>query len=32
MKDKTKTTFNPLDNAARAEVAAILHRFIEVNK
>ena len=29
---KTETTVNPHDNATRAEVAAILHRFIESNK
>lgn len=31
MKGKTDTTLNPLDNATRAETAAILHRFIEAN-
>ena len=29
MKGKTAVTFNPTDNATRAEIAAILHRFIE---
>ena len=32
MKGKTNATFNPADNATRAEIAAILHRFIEANK
>ena len=32
IKGKTESTLNPLDNATRAEIAAILHRFIEVNK
>ena len=32
MKGKTTSTLNPLDNATRAEIAAILHRFIEANK
>ena len=32
MKGKTESTINPLDNATRAEVAAILQRFIESNK
>ena len=32
MNGKTATTLNPLDNATRAEIAAILHRFIEANK
>ena len=32
MKGKTETTINPLDNATRAEIAAILQRFIETNK
>jgi len=32
MKGKTNTTLNPKDNATRAEIAAILHRFIEANK
>ena len=32
MKGKTATTINSLDNATRAEVAAILQRFIEGNK
>lgn len=31
MKGKTESTINPLDNATRAEVAAILQRFIENN-
>ena len=31
MKGKTASTLNPLDNATRAEIAAILHRFIEAN-
>lgn len=29
---KTNSTLNPQDNATRAEIAAILHRFIENNK
>ncbi len=29
MKGKTNTTLNPKDNATRAEIASILHRFIE---
>ena len=29
---KTKSTLNPKDNATRAEIAVILHRFIEKNK
>ena len=29
---KTTTTVNPKDNATRAEIAVILHRFIEKNK
>ena len=29
---KTATTLNPLDNATRAEIAAILHSFLEANK
>ena len=29
---KTATTLNPQDNATRAEIAVILHRFIEANK
>jgi len=29
---KTESTLNPLDNATRVEIAAILHRFIEANK
>ena len=32
MKGKSDSTINPLDNATRAEVAAILQRFIETNK
>ena len=32
MKGKSDTTLNPLDNATRAEIAAILQRFIENNK
>ena len=32
MKGKTETTINPKDFATRAEIAAILQRFIEVNK
>ncbi len=32
MKGRSDTTINPLDNATRAEVAAILQRFIESNK
>ena len=32
MKGKTPATINPKDNATRAEVAAILQRFIENNK
>ncbi len=32
LKGKTDSTLNPLDNATRAEIAAILHRFIENNK
>ena len=32
MKGKTESTINPLDNATRAEIAAILQRFIEANK
>ena len=32
MKGKTETTINPKDNATRAEVAAILQRFLETNK
>lgn len=32
MKGKTETTLNPSDNATRAEVASLLHRFIEANK
>jgi len=32
MKGKSATTINPKDNATRAEIAAILQRFIENNK
>ena len=32
MKGKTETALNPKDNATRAEIAAILNRFIEGNK
>ncbi len=32
MKGKTTSTLNPKHNATRAEIAAILHRFIEANK
>ncbi len=32
MKGKIASTLNPKDNATRAEIAAILHRFIEANK
>lgn len=32
MKGKTETSINPLDNATRAEIAAILQRFLEANK
>ena len=32
MNGKSATTLNPLDNATRAEIAAILQRFIEANK
>ena len=32
MNGKTESTINPLDNATRAEIAAILQRFIEANK
>ena len=32
MKGKTETSINPRDNATRAEIAAILQRFIEANK
>ena len=31
IKGKTETTLNPLDNATRAEAAAILERFIKAN-
>ena len=31
MKGKTETTLNPKDNATRAEIAAVLQRFIENN-
>ncbi len=32
LRGKTVSTINPKDNATRAEIAAILHRFIEANK
>lgn len=32
MKGKTETTINPADNATRAEVAAILKRFLKASK
>jgi len=32
IKGKSESTLNPLDNATRAEIAAILRRFIEANK
>ena len=32
MKGKSTTTINPEDNATRAEIAAILQRFMEANK
>lgn len=32
MKGKTESTVNPKDNTTRAEMAAILHRFIEATK
>ena len=32
IKGKSSTTLNPKDNATRAEIAAILQRFIENNK
>ena len=32
MKGKSETTINPADNATRAEIAAVLRRFIEGNK
>ena len=32
MKGKTENTINPQDNATRAEIAAILQRFLEANK
>lgn len=31
IKGKTESTLNPLDNATRAEAAAILERFIKAN-
>lgn len=31
IKGKTEATLNPLDNATRAEAAAILERFIKTN-
>ncbi|MGN1115123.1 MAG: S-layer homology domain-containing protein, partial [Candidatus Ornithomonoglobus sp.] len=32
IKGKSDTTLNPQDNATRAEIAAILQRFLEANK
>ena len=32
IKGRTESTLNPKENATRAEIAAILHRFIEANK
>ncbi len=32
IKGRTETTLNPKDNATRAEIAAILHRFLKNNK
>lgn len=32
IKGKTASTINPEDNATRAEIAAILHRFVETSK
>ncbi|MDY5229922.1 MAG: S-layer homology domain-containing protein [Eubacteriales bacterium] len=32
IKGGTESTLNPNDNATRAEIAAVLHRFIENNK
>ncbi len=32
LKGRTETTLNPRDNATRAEIAAILHRFLENNQ
>lgn len=32
MKGKTDTTFNPVDNSTRAEIATILYRFFAANK
>ena len=32
MKGKTESTINPKDVATRAEIAAILQRFLEANK
>ncbi len=32
IKGKSEITLNPLDNATRAEIATILHRFIKTNK
>lgn len=32
IKGRTESTLNPQDNATRAEIAAVLHRFIENNK
>ena len=32
MKEKTDICINPKDNATRAKIAAILQRFLEINK
>ena len=32
IKGRTESTLNPKENATRAEIAAILHRFLEANK
>ena len=32
LRGKSESTINPKDNATRAEIAAILHRFVEANK
>ena len=32
IKGRSETTLNPKDNANRAEIAAILHRFLSNNK
>ena len=32
LKGRTERTINPADNATGVEIAAIIHRFIEVNK